>query len=118
MKDIYEQLVVQLAEQQWAYYARYSSAMLEAPTGQPYLDLKEALKEKETFVLSTNVDGQFERVFEKEQICNYQGNFEYFQCSQPCHDEIYENREMVEMMNQSIQGVCISRRIWQNPCMT
>ena len=32
------------------------------------------LAEKEVFVLTTNIDMQFERIFQKERICDYQGN--------------------------------------------
>ncbi|NCB92476.1 MAG: NAD-dependent protein deacetylase, SIR2 family [Clostridia bacterium] len=94
-------------EQQWAYYARYLQAMWDAPTGQPYLDLKVILDKKDYFILTTNVDGQFNRVFDKERICSYQGDFSYLQCCQPCHDQIYMNREITAKMNQSIQGVIL-----------
>ena len=92
-------------EQQWAYYSKYIQAMREAPTGQPYLDLKEVLEGKDIFLLSTNVDGQCERVFSKDKICCYQGDVRYFQCSQPCHDSIYENQQMVEEMLLNLQGI-------------
>ena len=61
-------------EQQWAYYARYIQSMWDAPTGQPYYDLRDIVAEKEVFVLTTNIDMQFERIFQKERICDYQGN--------------------------------------------
>ena len=70
-------------EQQWAYYARYIQSMWDAPTGQPYYDLRDIVAEKEVFVLTTNIDMQFERIFQKERICDYQGNIGYVQCSQP-----------------------------------
>lgn len=94
-------------EQQWAYYSKYIQAMKEAPTGQPYLDLKDVLDGKEKFIISTNVDGQCERVFPNESICSYQGDMNYFQCSQPCHDEIYENTQMLSEMICKIKGVRI-----------
>lgn len=43
-------------EQQWVYYTRYIYNMYHLPTGQPYLDLKEIVAEKDFFVLTTNVD--------------------------------------------------------------
>ena len=81
--------------EQWGYYSQYIRFMWEAPTGQPYLDLQALVADKPAFVLTTNVDRQFFRVFPKEQICAFQGDFGYCQCSQPCRDEIWENRELV-----------------------
>ena len=92
-------------EQQWAYYTRYIYSMYQLPTGQPYLGLKEIVSGKDYFVLTTNVDMQCERVFPEDRVCAYQGNMGYFQCSQPCCDHLYENREMIENMNRALQGV-------------
>lgn len=94
-------------EQQWAYYAGYINAMYSVPTGQPYLDLRELLNGKDYFILTTNVDMQCERVFPAEKICDYQGSMGYFQCSQPCHDRIYENRDSILQMNRAVQGVTL-----------
>lgn len=85
-------------EEQWAYYAAYIHAIRQFPTGQPYLDLQEILKDKSFFVLTTNVDMQFHKVFPPEQICAFQGDFAFFQCGQPCHDAIYDNQEIVEQL--------------------
>ena len=94
-------------EEQWGYYSQYIRFMWEAPTGQPYLDLREIIGDKPCFVLTTNVDMQFERVFAPEQICTYQGSFGYCQCSQPCEDQLLLNRDMVMELTQKLQGVRI-----------
>lgn len=91
--------------EQWGYYSQYIRAMWEAPTGRPYLDLKEIIGNKPVFVLTTNVDGQFFRVFPKEKICAFQGDFGYCQCSQPCQDKLWENRDLVERLTCRLQGV-------------
>lgn len=83
-------------EEEWAYIARYMNFMYEAPTGKNYADLKEIIGEREYYILTTNVDMQFERVFPKERICTFQGDFGYFQCSQPCHDKLYPSEETVK----------------------
>ena len=98
-------------EQQWAYYARYIQSMWDAPTGQPYYDLRDIVAEKEVFVLTTNIDMQFERIFQKERICDYQGNSGYFQCSQPCHDQIYSNVEMIRRMNENIRELRVTSEL-------
>ena len=98
-------------EQQWAYYARYIQSMWDAPTGQPYYDLRDIVAEKEVFVLTTNIDMQFERIFQKERICDYQGNSGYVQCSQPCHDQIYSNVKMIRRMNENIRELRVTSEL-------
>ena len=92
-------------EQQWAFYARYIQSLWDAPTGQTYYDLAEIVSGKEVFVLTTNVDMQFERVFPQNSICSYQGNVGYFQCSQPCHDRIYPNENIIREMCENMLGM-------------
>lgn len=92
-------------EQQWGFYSRYIRFMEEAPAGQPYIDLWELLREKEYFILTTNCDIQIPKVFPEERICQFQGDFRYFQCSQPCHDKLYESRSMVETMLKNMDGL-------------
>lgn len=91
--------------EQWGYYSQYIRFMWEAPTGQPYLNLQALVADKHAFVLTTNVDRQFFRVFPKEQICAFQGDFGYCQCSQPCRDAIWENRELVSELTSRLEGV-------------
>ena len=88
-------------EEQWAYYARYTRALWEAPTGQPYLDLQAILRGKDCFVLTTNVDLQCERVFPEERVCAYQGRMGYLQCAQPCHDAVYQSYEQIVRMDEA-----------------
>ena len=61
--------------------------------------------DKPSFVLTTNVDRQFFRVFPQEQICAFQGDFGYCQCSQPCRDAIWENYELVKELTGRLVDV-------------
>lgn len=45
------------------------------------------------------------RVFPQKQICAFQGDFSYCQCSQPCRDDIGENRELVKELTGCLAGV-------------
>lgn len=92
-------------EEQWGYYSQYIRCMWETATGKPYLDLREIVGNKPSFVLTTNVDMQFERVFVPEQICVYQGSFGYCQCSQPCVDEIRTNDVLVKELTSHLEGI-------------
>ena len=91
--------------EQWGYYSQYIRFLWEAPTGQSYLDLQKLVADKPIFVLTTNVDRQFFRVFPEEQICAFQGDFGYCQCSQPCRDAIWENHELVKELTGRLVGV-------------
>ena len=89
-------------EERWGFFSQYIKFMHEAPPGQPYLDLYEILKNKPHFILTTNIDMQFSKVFQEENICLYQGDFRYFQCSQPCHDKLYENKDIIYEMDKNL----------------
>ena len=92
-------------EQQWGFYSRYIKFMEDAPAGQPYIDLVEILKDKEYFILTTNCDIQIPKVFPEDRICQFQGDFRYFQCSQPCHDKLYESHDLVSAMLDNMKGL-------------
>lgn len=66
-------------ETQWGYYAAYIKAMADAPTGRPYRDLLRIIGNKPYHVLTTNVDGQFQRVFPLERVTALQGDFGFLQ---------------------------------------
>ena len=51
-----------------------------------YQNLYELVKEKDYFVLTTNVDHCFQKTgFDKNRIFYTQGDYGLFQCSEPCH---------------------------------
>lgn len=71
----------------------------DCPVGKPYSDLLELIKDKDYFVLTTNVDHQFQRVgFSKKRLFYTQGDYGLWQCSKPCHDKTYDNEEAVRAM--------------------
>lgn len=94
-------------EEQWGFYSQYIRFMWQASTGQPYLDLREIVRDKPCFILTTNIDMQFERVFAKEQICSYQGTFGFCQCAQPCEDELCSSHDLAVELTQHLDGVRI-----------
>lgn len=89
-------------EEYWAWWSRhiYYNRYADKP-GKPYYDLLELVKDKNYFVLTTNVDHQFQLAgFDKERLFYTQGDYGLWQCSVPCHQSTYDNeavvREMVE----------------------
>lgn len=94
-------------EEQWGFFARYIKAMYEAPAGSAYQNLANILGDKPYFILTTNCDIQLPKVFPEEKIFSFQGDFRYFQCRQPCHDRVYENKEMIDDMVRNMNGLAV-----------
>ena len=84
-------------EEKWAYWARHVY-MNRYSVGKTrlYEQLLGLVKDKDYFALTTNVDHQFWiNGFEDERIFATQGDYGLFQCSQPCHEKLYPNRDFV-----------------------
>ena len=90
----------QTAEEYWAYWSRYIYVnRYDKPAGQPYLDLLKIVKNKDYFVITTNVDHQFHIAgFDKNRIFCTQGDYGLWQCSKPCHQKTYDNEMIVRRM--------------------
>ena len=87
-------------EEQWAYWSRniYINRYMDPPKPL-YRDLLELVKEKDYFVITTNVDHCFQRAgFDKKRLFYTQGDYGLWQCSGPCHDSTYDNEETVRAM--------------------
>ena len=95
-------------EENWAYWSRYIfiNRYMKAP--KPVYDtLYEMFREKDYFVLTTNVDHQFQKAgFDKNRIFYTQGDYGLWQCSSPCHSRTYDNKSKVVKMVLS-QGFSI-----------
>lgn len=87
-------------EEYWAYWSRhiYYNRYINAPKD-TYHQLLNLIKDKEYFVLTTNVDHQFQKAgFDKKRLFYTQGDYGLWQCSKPCHLETYDNEEIVKKM--------------------
>lgn len=87
-------------EEYWAWWSRQIMVnRYEAGVGQPYHDLLKLVKGKDYFVLTTNVDHQFQLAgFDKKRLFYTQGDYGLWQCSKPCHQKTYDNEEIVRQM--------------------
>lgn len=87
-------------EEYWAWWSRMILVnRYEAGVGKPYRDLLELVKDKDYFVLTTNVDHQFQLAgFDKKRLFYTQGDYGLWQCSKPCHKKTYDNEEAVRQM--------------------
>ena len=84
-------------EEKWAFFAkmievnRYNKTPLKL-----YEELYKIAKDKNYFILSTNVDGQFYNSgFDENKIFEVQGDYGYLQCENACHNKLYDNKELV-----------------------
>lgn len=87
-------------EERWAYWARHILMnRYDMPATDLYRLLCKVIKEKDYFVITTNVDGQFEKSgFYGERIFAVQGDYAYLQCAKGCHDKLYYNEALVREM--------------------
>ena len=87
-------------EEQWAYWSRYIyiNRYMDVDNG-TYKRLFELVKDKDYFVLTTNVDHQFQKAgFDKHRLFYTQGDYGLWQCSESCHQKTYDNEETVRKM--------------------
>ncbi len=90
----------QTPEEHWAYWSRYIyiNRYMNAPKP-VYEKLYELVHDKDYFVLTTNVDHCFQKAgFDRHRLFYTQGDYGLFQCSEPCHQETYDNENVIREM--------------------
>lgn len=94
-------------EKYWAWWSRHILVnRYDCPVGMPYKDLFKLVDGKDYFVLTTNVDHQFQRAgFDKNRLFYTQGDYGLWQCSKACHDKTYDNEKTVREMVLRQSGV-------------
>ena len=87
-------------EEYWAWWSRHIYVnRYDIPAGKPYTALLEIVKDKDYFVLTTNVDHQFQPAgFDKKRLFYTQGDYGLWQCSKACHNKTYDNEMTVREM--------------------
>ena len=90
-------------EEHWAYWSRYIwvNRYMDAPKP-VYKDLLALVRDKDYFVITTNVDHCFQKAgFYKKRLFYTQGDYGLFQCSEPCCQETFDNEAVIrEMMER------------------
>ncbi len=97
-------------EEHWAYWSRYIyiNRYMNAPKP-VYEKLYNLVKDKDYFVLTTNVDHCFQKAgFDKRRLFYTQGDYGLFQCSRPCHQVTYDNADTIRGMVEA-QGYVIGK---------
>ena len=87
-------------EEYWAWWSRHIYYnRYDVTHGKPYADLLELVRSRNYFVLTTNVDHQFQLAgFDKTRLFYTQGDYGLWQCSEPCHQATYDNEAVVRRM--------------------
>lgn len=96
-------------EEYWAWWSRmiwinrYTDEV-----GRPYSDLLTIVRDKNYFIITTNVDHQVQKAgFDKKRLFYTQGDYGLFQCSGPCHQKTYNNKEPIRKMLDEQEGMRI-----------
>lgn len=82
----------------WGYLATFLHTTQTAPVREPYLDLDALLKDKDFFILTTNQDTQFVKLYPEEKVAEIQGDHRFFQCAACCTDDTWDAVHPVEQM--------------------
>jgi NAD-dependent SIR2 family protein deacetylase len=87
-------------EEMWAYWSRYIYVNRYMDPPKPlYAQLLALVKDKDYFVLTTNVDHCFQKAgFDKKRLFYTQGDYGLFQCSTPCCKETFDNEAGIRRM--------------------
>lgn len=96
-------------EEHWAYWSRYIyiNRYMDAPKP-VYENLYELVKDRDYFVLTTNVDHCFQKAgFAKERLFYTQGDYGLFQCQTPCKPYTYDNESQVKRMAEEQKNMRI-----------
>lgn len=100
-------------EERWGYWSkmiylnRYKDGAKDL-----YKRLLNLVKNKNYFVITTNVDHQFQLAgFDKKRLFYMQGDYGLFQCSKPCSDTTYDNKDQVFQMLSSIKNNKIAKEL-------
>ena len=87
-------------EEFWAWWSRHiwCNRYVDAP--KPiYRQLLQLVKDKDYFVLTTNVDHQFQRAgFDKQRLFYTQGDYGLLQCATPCCQKTWDNEAIIHPM--------------------
>ena len=93
------------AETRWAFWARniYVNRCMDPP-GSVYQDLYSLVKNKDYFVITTNVDHCFQKAgFDKKRLFYTQGDYGLFQSTDPANRKTVDNKAWV-MQAMEAQG--------------
>lgn len=98
-------------EERWSYWAKHINYLcLSMEATEVYKKLFNLVKDKNYFVITTNVDKQFIKSgFDEKKVFEIQGTLTKIQCAKACHNTLYDDVELVREMlekNKDIKIPC------------
>ncbi|WP_455138529.1 SIR2 family NAD-dependent protein deacylase [Thermophilibacter sp.] len=98
-------------ETHWAWWSRQIQVNRYVEAPRPvYRQLLELVRGRDYFVLTTNVDHQFQMAgFDRRRLFYTQGDMGLWQCGEPCHQATYDNETQVRAMIEA-QGLSIGEK--------
>lgn len=96
-------------EEFWAYWSRYIFINRYQDAPKPvYDELLALVRDKDYFVITTNVDHCFQKAgFDKKRLFYTQGNYGLFQCSKPCCQETFVNETVIREMLERQENMSV-----------
>ena len=90
-------------EAKWGYWSKHALMNRFDPPALPlYTELYDLVKNKEYFVLTTNVDHQFYKAgFDEKRIFATQGDYGKIQCQKACHPKTYDAKDLFRKMDKA-----------------
>lgn len=90
-------------EAKWGYWSKHALMNCFDPPALPlYTELYDLVKNKEYFVLTTNVDHQFYKAgFDEKRIFATQGDYGKIQCQKACHSKTYDAKDLFRKMDKA-----------------
>ena len=90
-------------ETKWGYWSKHALMNRFDPPALPlYTELYDIVKNKEYFVLTTNVDHQFYKAgFDEKRIFATQGDYGKIQCQKACHPKTYDAKDLFRKMDKA-----------------
>lgn len=86
-------------EEKWSYWAKHINYLYNVKASKTYLNLFKLVQNKNYFVITTNVDGQFLKAgFDKNKVFEVQGSLFKIQCAKACHNKLYDELDLVNKM--------------------
>ena len=90
------------------FYNRY-----DLPPSEVHRKLLELVRDKNYFVLTTNVDHLFQlNGFDKTRLFYTQGDYGLFQCSTPCHNKTYDNEKIIRKMIAAQKNMRVPKELF------
>lgn len=99
------------AEDMWGFLARYLRVLINGPVVGPYGDLGVILRAAPSLAVTTAADGQVARVASPGSVWRCRGDARLLQCSQPCHDELFDAAPLVGRIAARIAGQLASSQV-------